>query len=291
MKKTLIRISLSILVSGLVIYGCKKDKKDDVATTQDTDTQTAQDNSLAEGTYNDVNNIANEAMENQTSLSTYRTGHDPANIMSACATVTLTPNVPPTPGGMIVVNFRTTPCLCSDLRYRKGIINVAYSGMYRDSATVIGITFNNYYVGRDTSNMYKVMGTKTVTNTGHNAAGHTVFSINVNGSLLNNSGQTMTWNSQRTREWIAGESTVGNWIDDEYKINGSANGTSFAGNSYSINISQALHISLNCRWIEDGKFEFTPSGKPTRYVDYGTGGCDNIATVTISGYVFNIVLP
>ncbi|MCX6291118.1 MAG: hypothetical protein NT126_05080, partial [Bacteroidetes bacterium] len=200
---------------------------------------------------------------------------------------TVIPNVPPTPGGNVTVDFGSAPCLCNyDLRYRKGIINIAYTGHYRDSGTVITVTFNNYYVGRDSSNMYKVMGTKTVTNTGHDANGYLAFSINVNGSLINTAGQTMNWTSQRTREWIAGESTIGNWLDDEYLITGSINGTNFSGASFNITITQALHIALSCHWIESGKLEFTPGGKPTRYVDYGYGSppdsCDNQAKVTIS---------
>jgi len=281
---------LAFLLAGSIVLfnGCKKDKE--TSTPVDSDTETAQDNSLAEGTFNDVDNISNQAVENGNSLSTYRLRSGTAGILSSCATVTLTPNSG-NPGGTIVVDFGTTACLCNDLRYRKGIINIAYSGMYRDSGTVIGVSFNNYYVGKDVSNMYKVMGTKSITNKGHNTAGHTWFEIQVNGSLLNNSGATMTWNSTRQREWIAGESTTLNWADDEYMITGSINGTSFHGSSFTINITQALHVALGCRWIEDGKFEFTPAGKPTRYVDYGNGACDNQATVTISGYVFNITLP
>jgi hypothetical protein len=100
----------------------------------------------------------------------------------------------------------------------------------------------------------------------------------------------MTWTSQRSREWIAGESTPLNWADDEYLISGTANGTGFNGNTFNVTITQALHIALNCRWIEEGKLEFTPSGKPTRYLNYGSG-CDALATVTINGIVFNITLP
>jgi len=277
-----------LLAATLFITSCKKEKQNEV---QDTDTQTAQDNSLAEETFNDVNNIANQAVENG-SLSTYRLSENPNGILSSCATVTITPDTAGT-GGTVVVDFGSTPCFCNDYRFRKGIINISYTGMYRDSGTVIEITFDNYYVGRDTSNMYKVTGTKTVTNRGHNTAGHTWFSIHVNGNLLKSSGQVLTWNSDRQREWTAGESTTGllQWGDDEYMITGSVNGTGFNGNSFTLTITQALHVALNCRWIKDGKFSLDISGKPTRFVDYGSGSCDNDATVTINGFVFNITLP
>ncbi|MCX6291119.1 MAG: hypothetical protein NT126_05085 [Bacteroidetes bacterium] len=61
MKKALIYISLMFIGGILILNGCKKDK---TAETIDSDTQTAQDNSLAEGTFNDVNNIASQAVDN-----------------------------------------------------------------------------------------------------------------------------------------------------------------------------------------------------------------------------------
>jgi len=286
MKKVLIYSSMVIAMGCFVFYGCKKEQSTANDPT-DTDTRAAEDNSLAEGTFNDVNNIAGQAVQYGT-LATYKLSHDASSLLSSCATVT----VYDTSGhGTITIDFGATPCLCLDLRYRQGIINIQYSGMYRDSGSVITITFNNYYVGWAQASMYKVMGTKVVRNTGHNAAGHTVFSIDVNGSLLNTSGQTMSWVSQRQREWIAGESTtgIGNWQDDEYKITGSASGTTFYGSTYTVVITQPLHVALNCRWIEDGKFDLTPNGKPTRSVDFGSG-CDNRATVTINGFSFQVIL-
>jgi hypothetical protein len=152
-------------------------------------------------------------------------------------------------------------------------------------------------VGRDSvENVYQVQGTKTVTNIGHNPNGHISFNIQVSGTLINHAGQTMTWNSQRVREWIAGESTA-SWLDDEYLITGSGSGSSFNGNSYTIHITQALHVALGClalnaSVIKDGKLEFTPGSKPTRYVDYSypNGGCDNLAEVVINGHIFHINL-
>src|SRR6185369_4952907 len=275
MKKIIVYASIFLIGGAGLLNGCKKDKP--TPEIQDTDTQAVQDNSLADGSFNDVDNIASQAVDSG-SLSTYRLRNTGANLLSACATL----DIHDTSGhGVIYVDFGSTPCLCADYRYRKGIINISYTGHYRDSGSVISITFNNYYVGRTQTNMYKVTGTKTVSNKGHNTAGHIWFDINVNGNLLNTSGQTMTWISSRQREWIAGAGTPV-WLDDEYMITGSANGTSFNGTSYTLSITQALHVDLSCRWIRDGKFDFTPGARATRHFDYGSGNCDNNATVTIN---------
>ncbi len=266
---------------------CKKEK----TTELEFDTQTSRDNSLAESTFNDVNNIANQAIENgQSGLLTYRNQED-NSLLSTCATVTVTPDSSGH-GGSLDVDFGQSSCYCRDYRYRRGIIHVVYTGGYRDSGTVITTTFNNYYVGRDSSNMFKVTGTKTVTNRGHNNDQHLWFTVNVSGQLENRNGQILSWSSQRQREWIAGESTSGinGWLDDQYYITGSASGTNFEGNTFSVNITKKLWIALDCGYVKEGIFELTPGGKPTRTLDYGNGVCDDSATVTVNGSSFGIRL-
>ncbi|MBL0105333.1 MAG: hypothetical protein IPP51_17095 [Bacteroidetes bacterium] len=274
-------------VLSLVTLGCKKDKTEQ----PEYDTQTSVDNALAEGAFNDAENISSQAIENGTSLTTYRESAESYSLLSGCATVTLTPNGSGN-GGTIDVDFGSTNCLCLDYRYRRGIIHVVFTGAYRDSGTVITTTFTNYYVGKDQSNMFQVTGTKTVTNMGHNAAGNLTYHIVVDGHLINANQNTMNWQSTRDREWVAGESTIGltGWTDDVYHITGSATGVNFEGTSYTANITSPLDVALNCRYIRGGVFELTPSGKPTRTLDYGNGNCDDSARVTINGVTFNIIL-
>jgi len=80
-----------------------------------------------------------------------------------------------------------------------------------------------------------------------------------------------------------------------YAITGSASGTKASGASFTVNITEALirnmSSSLCRRHFTQGKVELTPSGKATRFIDYGTGACDDQATVTINGNVYNITLP
>lgn len=289
MKKSQFALLAStILLSAfIVIYGCKKEGE-----TEEFDTQIPQDNALAEATFNDVMEISNQAIDNQGSgLSTYRLTNIEGSLLSNCATVTITPDSIGQ-GGTLTVDFDSIPCACSDGRYRKGIINVAYTGSYRDSGAVITCTFQNYYVGKESTFMYKVTGSKTVTNKGQNNLGHSWYSIDVNGQLQNKNGATLSWTSQRQREWIEGESTQGfaNWADDVYSITGTASGTTFEGKSYTATITKALRIALNCSWIEEGTFELTPSGLATRVFDYGTTGCDNKASVDVNGAHFDITL-
>ncbi|GBL35004.1 hypothetical protein EMGBS15_05990 [Filimonas sp.] len=273
MKHTHFKASLYALAitATLFLTDCKRSDKD-----KDNDTEIAGDNALSESSYNDVLNIADDASDKSTgdNLSNYKTA-------SNCATVTHdTFSTPRT----ITIDFGAVNCLCNDGRYRRGKILVSYSGHYRDSGSVHTITFDSYFV-----NDRHIMGSKTVTNMGHNTAGHSYFSIVVNGLIVKPSGDSISWNSNRTRTWTQGESTPGK-MDDVYEITGSASGTK-GTTSYTMLITQPLVRSLDCNWIQSGTFELQPSGKPLRTFDFGNGTCDNTATVTINGTVYTITLP
>ncbi len=274
--KKIINYLFVVAAIGITISSCRKKEE------KDNDTSASSDNALAEITYNDVNNIADEASTG--SLSSYLSTNDDADksVLSTCATITHdTVSVP----HLLTIDFGPTNCLCSDGRNRRGAINVSYTGRYRDSASTHTISFTNYFV-----NDNQILGTKTVTNNGHNAAGHLVYSVQVNGQIVKaGGGGTITWTSSRQREWIAGEGTP-TWLDDSYLITGSASGTSATGNSFTASITSALRKNIGCRYLVSGTLALTPSGKATRYIDFGSGACDNQATVTINGNVYNITL-
>lgn len=269
---------MMLVIPGMILTGCKKDED------QDNDTSAAGDNAFAEATYQDVGNIADEASRSG-SLSNYRNGN--TTILSSCATIThdsLNNADPDT----ITVDFGTTNCTCADGRNRRGKVIINYTGRYRDSLTTITIGFDNYFV-----NDNQVLGTHTIVNQGHNAAGHLVYNVTVNGQIiLANGSGTITWNATKVREWITGESTA-MWSDDIYSITGSASGTGANGTNYSATITNPLirNMALGCRrHFTQGTCTLTPDNKPTRTIDFGTGTCDDIATVTINNNTYTIHL-
>lgn len=272
----------SAALLGVLLTSCKKND------TEDTDTSASSDNATAEAYFNDMGNIANEgAMSGN--VSSYKTSPSYDGLLSACATVTFD-TINHSDDDSVTVDFGTTNCLCNDGRYRRGKVLITHTGnkKYRDSLAIITTVPVNYYV-----NDNQLLGTRTVTNMGHNTSGNLYYNISVSGQVkLANNGGTITWNSTRQREWIAGESTT-IWSDDIYSITGSANGTSAKGVSYTATITSPLirNMSLGCRkHFTQGTFDLTPQGKPTRTVDFGTGACDNKATVTINGKTYNITL-
>ena len=264
-----------------VYFGCKKDKID-------TDQRAAIDNSIAENAFNDV--------FMQVDCAAKEISYAGAKIVqidsSICKTITITPFDSVTWPKTLTIDFGTTNCLCSDFKYRRGKIIATLSGRYGDSASVINISLNQYYV-----NDYHIEGTKTITNLGHvgtyNNGNNLMYSVVIsNAKITPPNGNTISWNSTRTREWIEGESTKWpNWMDDVYRISGAANGTDQNGNSFTVNITTPLRIALNCQWIESGTVEIKPQNLGIRTVDFGNGNCDDQATVTINGTTYNFTMP
>lgn len=267
------KLSVISFIILTVFSSCRKERDTE-------DFQTVSDNALAENSFNELKNIADEAYSGNMVI--YRSAMD--TLVYGCATVIrdTTGN-----GGTITVDFGTSNCQCNDGKNRRGKVIFTYTGPYRDSGTVITHTPDQYFV-----NDNQLTGTKTVTNMGRNNAGNLWYAIHVDGTVIKaNNGGTITWVSDRTREWVAGESTVLNIFDDAYLISGTGNGVAANGESFTAQIITPLRKEIGCYHFVSGSISITPESRPTRVIDYGNGTCDNNATVTVNGNTYSIQLP
>lgn len=285
-KNLILSGAVLMIAASITFTGCRKKEE------QDKDTSSAEDNSLADKSFEDMAQISNEAASG--SMSSFKSGsYD--GLLSHCATVTHD-----TANNQITVDFGNANCLCHDGRYRRGKLFISYSNTvvpepYTYWDTLTNITISTAKTGDPSSDTYfvndnQIIGTKTVTNKGHNGAGHMNWDVVVNGKVVKaNSAGTVTWASTRNREWLAGESTPLIWSDDEYGVTGSANGTSVNGNPFSVQITSQLIRKISCpKHFVQGTLDFTPGSKPVRHVDFGSGTCDDIATVTINGNTYTV---
>lgn len=270
---------LGLIAAVCLGTACKK-KTDTTTTVVDNDTQTAQEHSYAETTYNDAYASVNDAASIHSEVG--KTGGATVILPSGTnITVTDVKKFPIT----MTIDFGTGDT-CKDGKVRTGKIIATLSGKYKDSGTVITITFNNYTVDGD-----KVDGKKTVTNEGHNTNGNIHYAISVNGTITRKNGNVITYTSTRDREWTQGSRTPLDPFDDVYSITGSANGTGSNGKTYNVTITKPLIVSLACRYIEAGTLDIAITGKADRIVNYGdTPNCDNKATVTINGKDYALVM-
>lgn len=255
--------SLAILTS------CRKEKE------QTFDIVSARDDARAEQSWNDVFETVDEIASNTDGL---KSGNFPC--VDTCIVDTLSNPM------SLLIDFGDDYCVGNDGRTRTGQILVTFTGRYRDPGTVIVITPQNHYVDG-----FLIQGTKTITNQGTNGNGQPYFSVVVSDASITapNNEYTVSWNSTRTRTWIQGNNTLALW-DDVYEITGGSSGINRNGDPFSVTITEALRLELNCPWITSGTVQITPANGPVRVRDYGDGDCDNNATVSVDGNIYEIEL-
>ena len=316
MKKTQVTLALAglMIASATIVSSCKKKDATTTTTTPDTDQSGASANNQAENISNDIVSMGAQASDNG-SLSTFRTENQTQILGLACATVSKD-----TSAKTITVTFtNTTPCL--DGKTRSGSLIYNYSAStngakhYRDPGFTLNVTSQNYVVNSNSV----TINSKTITNT--TAAGfnplntNETWSINADLSIALGSGAgTIEWKCNRiktllntgTAYTIGGQSvpaaytnssTPINWAGAVIGITGNASGSRSNGETFSVNVTNQLIRSFDCSptggghpFIQ-GTFTYAPAGKATRTFDYGNGTCDDLATLTINGVTYNIILP
>lgn len=273
MKKLsfLIILMMTLVLSSLNFISCNKDRL------TDDDLEAVNDNSTASGVSQEVQNITEQSITNSSNMSFRSSGS-----LSSCVNITND-----TINKVLTIDFGTSPCLCKDNRYRQGQIIASYTGKYRDSGTIINITFNNFYVGPTSSYLVNVTGQKQITNNGHNSSNNLYWTITASLNIVKpNNGGTLTMTETKTREQIAGSLTPTLFTDDKFKVNGSCKGTTANGISYTATVVSGNELirDMSCpKHFTQGQVDITLGGKPNTLLDYGTGACDNTATVTRNG--------
>lgn len=293
MKKIIYMTTAALVCSGLLFTSCKKKE------TEDNDTTSAAEHALGETHSNDITNIGTQASYG--SMSTYRSGQ-PDQVYTGCAVITFDTTNSSGIDSM-TVDFGTG-CTGGDGRVRKGkLVYTHHHGLhYRDSSNVITVSTpgNTYYVDGD----QVIINSKTITNNGHDATnGYLSWTVTCDLKINRANGNVLTWTATKYKFLTAGEThniPAIDWPHAKVAIYGGGNGTHTkaggSSQSFSISVSQAdwlvrdFSCSTSRRFFVAGIMTITPSGKPARIINFGTGTCDNNATVTINGHVYNITL-
>jgi hypothetical protein len=275
MKNQAIKLftALSVVIATSVVFtGCKKNEEDKKPTSY----TSSSDNSIAENAFAGIMKQISAVSD---STNAFRTA-------ATCGTITITPYNTTTWPKTLVINFGNTNCMGSDYNNRRGIITAVFSGPYLDSGTVVTITLTNYY-----HNDYKIQGTQTIKNKGHNAAGHLLYNVNVVNATVTHptNGKSSTWTTVQEREFVQNGPGIN---DDYYLIRGNSNGVSMEGESYTITTNSDLRVNVGCPWIVSGAFTLTLTDYPNYPIvfDYGNGACDGNATATFNGTTYNVVM-
>jgi hypothetical protein len=289
-KKLIYLLTASILCGSFLFTSCKKKEA------EDSDTEGAKDHTLVETFSNDITNIGTQASYNN--ISTYKVGH-PDQVYTSCAIIKFD-TLNNTDADTLEVDFGSVGCAGADGRSRKGALSFIYTAgkHYRDSGNVISVTTpgNTYYVNGN----QVIVNNKTITNKGHITNGMLTWNIIASISVVKSSGGTVTWSTNKTKVLLAGEKPNNqpiDWPNARIGMYGDASGTTAKGEAFTVHIdpTHMLERNFTCtnarRYFVAGILEFTPGTKPTRYVNFGTGTCDNQAVITINGHTFNVTLP
>lgn len=265
---------LSVVVLGGLVFtlnSCKKEKPD-------TETQSSVDNSFCEGEFTRTMNTVNGfGIREQGVKSLMDYGR------SSCPTIVIDPA--DTLNGFPVtmtIDYGTTGCYDSiDHKTRKGTITCVFSNYWHLVGSYIKVNLANYSVDGVS---YTTDSIKFI----HGAPAS--FTTQVYNGVVTNSSWTMKWACNRTITQTGGNATPLNFYDDVYSLTGSANGVNRNGLAYTSVITTSIVKRTSCSWIESGRIDLTPDGYATRTVDFGSGNCDNQATLTINGNTFTFTM-
>ena len=245
----------------------------------------ADDDAVSEAVFDDIfNSVDNADIMLNSFLKGDAAKSDLVVITDSCPSITITH---PSDGiwpKTITVDFGTgCPGLYDNTRSGKIIIIV--SGPRMTEGSTKSVTFENYFF-----NGIKVEGTKVIENMGYNNNQNLVFSASLsNGKLTLPDGKTIQRSFNHEREWIAGLQTRNIW-DDECMVTGTATGVNINGAAYTNTISTALYWKRVCRFVVSGIVKIERAGMDPIELNYGTGECDALATVTRGGESKEITL-
>ncbi len=255
------------LVSMTLGTGCKKEHE----STDENFSAEAQDIGQSEDISTSVDNIVAEAFNSKSGNVNGRYYNPSNSELSGCATVTWD-------SAHSTVTIYFDHCATPNGHIRDGSIIITYSGGdYWTMGASWDVTFDNFFIDDR-----QVTGSRHVENVGPESNG-CVWNISANLTFTRSDGTTRTWSSTRTREITQGyrDTVCTNHI---YKINGTAShADTQSGNSANLTFTNIIR-DLSCAYITAGTINIVPNnGRPERSIDFGTGACDDIATVTKNG--------
>ena len=290
-KKTIILCMFTFATIGLSLDACKKDNSSTSTTSPSAGVDASVSATASETMYDDAFGIVAQGSD-QTGISSSSIAGTPVVdglstssgtfATSGGATITLLPADPSVFPKTMTIDFGAG-IKSADSVTRKGQIIVTLSGKLRVAGSVITVTFNNYSV-----NGYALTGTYSLTPKIASNSGINYSITVVNGSITFPNGSVSNYSGTEIFTQTGGMSTP-SVADDTYAITGNFSYSSTATGSISGTITTALVKSADCKDITSGIIAFNYKGL-NGTLDFGSGACDNLATITFGKTVKVITL-
>ena len=278
---------LGILLSLLTI-SCSKDSADNSSITADEATVNAKIDLANDDVSDVVETQFNATMENNT-----------AGKSSEAATIVypIITRVPEfattiTAGTLVTktIDYGTAGVTLLNGNILRGIIRISFTYEPTAVSHTINYTFDNFY-----HNAIKFDGNKTFTRTmTAETNSHPIVVMNMDMTATFPDGRVVQRTGTRTREITAGYATPNVLIDNVYQVTGNWS-TTFPNSAIQTStITAPLIVKMSCMAVNkpllvQGVITIVRNTH-TATLDYGTGDCDNIATFTINGVPYTIII-
>jgi hypothetical protein len=204
------------------------------------------------------------------------------NQISACTNISILPADTVTYPKTITVNFGNG-CIGEDGRERSGSIVGTLSEKLSTPGSMLTINLNNYAVGG-----VRISGTRSMSNISMTDTIRLNSEIR-NGAVAYPTGQAVTYTDSLIIVEIPGSGAI-NPAETSFTLNGSGTMNVGYGDALSITIIQSLIQALGCKYFVAGQFSLHQDNK-TAVVDFGTGTCSGVITISVYGQSAQTTLP
>ena len=280
--------TITKLMAFLTVISLASCKKDAISTnSNETDAANLTDSSsAADNAYYDVLNNAfvgfsdNSSVWNASSpqtgkTTTFSTGVENTATNLGCAIYTLDDTIPGEYPKKLTLDFGSG-CTSLDGIMRKGKLIYLFTGPLLVPGVTASVTFDNYVV-----NGYGILGTYAITNNSSESAGISINTQVTNGIITYPNQTNYHYSSNRTYTMTAGSTTPFDISDDVYTVNGNSSFSNSYGSSLVCTITTPLVKPVACHNVTAGVVSFVYDQLVHGTLDFGTGACDNQATLNI----------
>lgn len=243
-------------------------------------------NAKIDASVEDVTNIAEDQFSAQLNINSKPSGPI-KSFLPSCATITtvLTNNT-----WTKTVDFGVEGCTLNNGNTVKGKMVVSFSNDFSSSTQTISYTFEGFY-----HNGRKLQGSKsivrTIKETNILVTPHPVSTASIDLTITFDDGKVYTRKGSLVKEMTSGYDTWFDWDDNVFVVTGSGSTTFPNGDTFSAEITTPLEFNAACRKsiAVKGIVSITKNGA-SAIIDYGSGECDTLATVTKDGVTEEIDL-
>lgn len=217
-------------------------------------------------------------------------------------TIYTSPNLSSSPGNCPFVTFFMTPdpdahiryittydwtdngCVSPDGLLRKGKIIVSFSGKMNVPGSVALNSFQDFYSNNNRINGFQEIKCKTPDQVNH----FPVFDVFSNIEIKYPDQVFVSkFKSTLNRTMIEGSTTTTK-DDDVWSLTGSITGITVDDIEFNAIISKPLLKKNSCKWFDSGTIVITPLKGSQCTIDFGTGTCENKATITRDGKTIEV---